>query len=56
MSAEVREYARCPWGLQKWYVLITDPNTQEQFVCGHSHSSAQLATRCAIKQDKETAQ
>ena len=54
MSAEVREYRRAPWGSQKWFVLITDPITQEQFICGHSHTSVELATRCAIKQDKET--
>lgn len=53
MSAEVMEYKRSPWGLQKWYVLITDPVTQEQFICGHSHTSAELAARCAIKQDME---
>lgn len=53
MSAEVQMYARAPWGSQKWYVLIIDPDTGEQAVCGHSHTSAELATRCSKKQQKQ---
>ena len=53
--AEVQMYARAPWGSQKWYVLITDPNTGEQAVCGHSHTSAELANKCADKHSKRNA-
>ena len=45
---EIKKYKRSPWGDQKWYVSLTDAEGGSS-VCGHSHKSELLASRCLSK-------